>query len=64
VLFVALFPLTCSVPTYLIDYSFWPVVQGINFHFVPVRHQLLVVNSMCYFDDICKSQKCEQRVLV
>lgn len=40
------------VPTYLIDYSFWPVVQGINFHFVPVRHQLLVVNSMCYFDDI------------
>ena len=40
------------VPTYLIDYSFWPIVQGINFNFVPVRHQLLVVNSMCYFDDI------------
>jgi len=44
------FPL--SVPTYLIDYSFWPLVQGINFHFVPVRHQLLVVNTFCYFDDI------------
>lgn len=40
------------VPTYIVDYSFWPLVQSINFHFVPVRHQLLVVNSMCYFDDI------------
>lgn len=40
------------VPTYIVDYSMWPIVQGLNFHFVPVRHQLLVVNFMCYFDDI------------
>lgn len=40
------------VPTYLIDYSFWPIVQGINFHFIPVRHQLLFVNTVCFFDDI------------
>lgn len=40
------------VPTYIVDYSFWPAVQGINFHFVPVRHQLLVVNTVCFFDDI------------
>lgn len=40
------------VPTYIVDYSMWPIVQGLNFHFIPVRHQLLVVNSMCYFDDI------------
>jgi len=40
------------VPTYLVDYSIWPLVQGINFKYVPVQHQLLVVNLMCYFDDI------------
>lgn len=40
------------VPTYLIDYSMWPLVQGINFAFVPVRHQLMFVNIACYFDDI------------
>jgi protein Mpv17 len=40
------------VPTYLVDYSFWPLVQSINFRYVPVHHQLLVVNLMCYFDDI------------
>lgn len=40
------------VPTYVLDYSFWPLVQGTNFALVPVRHQLLVVNTVCYFDDI------------
>ena len=30
----------------------WPIVQGINFRFVPVRHQLLAVNTVCYFDDV------------
>ena len=40
------------VPTYLVDYACWPLVQGLNFRFVPVQHQLLVVNLMCYFDDI------------
>lgn len=40
------------VPTYIVDYSFWPLVQGLNFKFVPVHHQLLVVNIVCYFDDI------------
>jgi hypothetical protein len=40
------------VPTYIVDYSMWPIVQGLNFRYVPVQHQLLVVNLMCYFDDI------------
>jgi hypothetical protein len=40
------------VPTYLVDYSIWPLVQGLNFRYVPVQHQLLVVNLLCYFDDI------------
>ena len=40
------------VPTYLVDYSIWPLVQGLNFRYIPVQHQLLVVNLMCYFDDI------------
>ncbi len=40
------------IPTYLIDYSMWPIVQGINFACIPVRHQLMFVNTACYFDDI------------
>jgi protein Mpv17 len=40
------------LPRYIIDYSFWPIVQGTNFYFIPVRHQLLFVNTVCYFDDI------------
>ena len=40
------------VPTYLIDYAMWPIVQGTNFRYIPVRHQLMFVNTACYFDDI------------
>jgi protein Mpv17 len=40
------------VPTYIIDYSMWPIVQGTNFRYIPVRHQLMFVNTACYFDDI------------
>ena len=40
------------VPTYIVDDSMWPIVQGLNFYFVPVRHQLLCVNTVCYFDDV------------
>jgi protein Mpv17 len=40
------------VPTYLVDYAMWPIVQGLNFKYVPVIHQLMVVNLMCYLDDI------------
>lgn len=36
------------VPTYLIDCSFWPIMMGLNFKFVPLKHQLLFAN-VCVF---------------
>jgi protein Mpv17 len=40
------------VPSYAVDCSVWPPIQTINFRFVPVKFQLLVVNLGCYFDDV------------
>ena len=40
------------VPSYAVDCSVWPAVQCINFRYVPVALQLLVVNVFCYFDDV------------
>lgn len=36
------------VPTYLVDCSFWPIMMGLNFKFVPLKHQLLFAN-VCVF---------------
>jgi hypothetical protein len=38
------------VPTLAAEVTFWPVIQGINFSCVPLKHQLLVVNTMTIFD--------------
>lgn len=38
------------VPTYAAELAFWPVVQTLNFSKVPVRHQLLVVNTFSLLD--------------
>lgn len=40
------------VPSYAVDCSIWPPIQCVNFRFVPVKFQLLVVNLGCYFDDV------------
>ena len=37
-------------PTWLAELALWPAIQTLNFAKVPVRHQLLVVNSICLFD--------------
>ena len=36
--------------TYLAELAIWPAFQAINFWKVPVRHQLLVVNTGCLLD--------------
>jgi protein Mpv17 len=37
-------------PTYAAELAVWPVVQAVNFSKVPVRHQLLVVNTFSLLD--------------
>ncbi|KAI8476925.1 MAG: hypothetical protein J3K34DRAFT_381933 [Monoraphidium minutum] len=41
---------TDFVPTLALEVSVWPFVQSVNFWKVPVKHQLLVVNSMTVVD--------------
>ena len=36
--------------TYLAELAIWPAFQAFNFWKVPVRHQLLVVNTGCLLD--------------
>jgi hypothetical protein len=38
------------LPTLAAEVTLWPVIQGINFSCVPLKHQLLVVNTMTIFD--------------
>jgi len=37
-------------PSFLLECSVWPAVQAVNFKLVPVRHQLLVVNTVAVLD--------------
>eukprot|EP00775_Hariotina_reticulata_P002373 gene2373-2678_t len=37
-------------PTYAAELAVWPAVQSFNFSKVPVRHQLLVVNTFSLLD--------------
>jgi protein Mpv17 len=41
---------TDFVSTLALEVSVWPFVQSVNFWKVPVKHQLLVVNSMTVVD--------------
>ncbi|KAL8226822.1 hypothetical protein R6Q57_016654 [Mikania cordata] len=38
------------LPALIVEGGTWPVVQVINFRFVPVRYQLLYVNLFCLLD--------------
>eukprot|EP00897_Mesotaenium_endlicherianum_P002356 jgi/Mesen1/2148/ME000152S01233 len=38
------------LPAFVTEGALWPSVQLVNFRFVPVRHQLLLVNIMCVAD--------------
>ncbi|KAJ7518928.1 hypothetical protein O6H91_20G015500 [Diphasiastrum complanatum] len=38
------------IPTFVTEGLMWPIIQAINFRYVPVRHQLLFVNSLSLFD--------------
>lgn len=38
------------IPTFVAECLYWPFIQGFNFWKVPVKHQLLVVNTACLAD--------------
>eukprot|EP00882_Tetradesmus_deserticola_P022936 GHRQ01024942.1.p3 GENE.GHRQ01024942.1~~GHRQ01024942.1.p3 ORF type:complete len:111 (+),score=58.08 GHRQ01024942.1:434-766(+) len=38
------------IPTYAAELALWPLVQTANFSYVPVRHQLLAVNTFSLLD--------------
>nr|XP_043610683.1 protein Mpv17-like [Erigeron canadensis] len=38
------------LPALIVEGGIWPIVQVANFRFIPVRYQLLYVNSFCLLD--------------
>lgn len=40
------------IPAFVTEGSVWPLVQAVNFRFVPVQHQLLYVNGFCLVDSV------------
>ncbi|KAK4761805.1 hypothetical protein SAY87_029689 [Trapa incisa] len=38
------------IPAFILEGAIWPVVQVANFRYVPVRYQLLYVNTFCLLD--------------
>lgn len=38
------------IPAFVLEGGVWPIVQAVNFRFVPVRYQLLYVNFFCLLD--------------
>ncbi|XP_062018810.1 uncharacterized protein LOC133735411 [Rosa rugosa] len=38
------------LPAFALEGGIWPIVQVVNFRFVPVRYQLLYVNFFCLLD--------------
>lgn len=38
------------LPALILEGGIWPVVQVVNFRFIPVRYQLLYVNFFCLLD--------------
>jgi len=42
-------------PSLVIEYLMWTPIDTANFLFIPVKHQLLVVNTMCLFESVMLS---------
>lgn len=40
------------IPALLLEGSMWPVVQSVNFRYIPVKYQLLYVNLFCLVDSV------------
>lgn len=38
------------LPALILEGSAWPLMQVVNFRFIPVTHQLLFVNAFCLLD--------------
>ncbi|KAK4792047.1 hypothetical protein SAY86_022482 [Trapa natans] len=38
------------IPAFILEGTIWPVVQVANFRYIPVRYQLLYVNTFCLLD--------------
>lgn len=38
------------IPAFLLEGGVWPIVQVVNFRYVPVKYQLLYVNLFCLLD--------------
>ncbi|XP_059658024.1 uncharacterized protein LOC132304386 isoform X2 [Cornus florida] len=38
------------IPAFMLEGGIWPIVQVVNFRFIPVRNQLLYVNFFCLLD--------------
>ncbi|KAB2619261.1 protein SYM1-like [Pyrus ussuriensis x Pyrus communis] len=38
------------LPAFVLEGGVWPIVQVVNFRFIPVRYQLLYVNFFCLLD--------------
>ena len=38
------------LPSLLLECTLWTPVEAVNFFFVPVKHQLLLVNTFCFFE--------------
>lgn len=38
------------LPAFVLEGGIWPIVQVVNFRFIPVRYQLLYVNFFCLLD--------------
>jgi len=52
------------IPTWLIDCLYWPAVQAVNFAFVPVKHQFLVMNLGVVFWQVFMSLVCHDDSLL
>lgn len=38
------------IPAFMMEGGIWPLLQVVNFRFIPVRYQLLYVNFFCILD--------------
>ncbi|CAI0441301.1 unnamed protein product [Linum tenue] len=49
------------LPAFMFEGGIWPIIQVVNFRFVPVKYQLLYVNFFCLIDSCFLSWLEQQR---